>query len=152
MGNKASINSKDVLTYPYAIHTAFKCNVDTYFFKIPIQMNHLLETRGELAKLDYKKSWNQTKNSKVFPPISLLPSMKNIDAYSKLLRENNIFVIQKKKGEQSDWQIHISCRAANNMLCYYRLTCDGTSLEVEVRSDDPEILDILYHGLIFVSN
>lgn len=152
MGNKASVNAKDILTYPYSIHTAFKCNVDTYFFKIPIQVNHLLEVRGELAKLDFKKSWNQTKNSKVFPPTNPTSSMKNIDSYSKLLRENNMFVIQKKKTDSDEWQLHISCRAANSMLCYYRLTSDGSALEVEVRSDDPEILDLLYYGILFVSN
>lgn len=150
--NKASLNPKDIMAHPYTIHTAFKCNVDTYFFKIPIQINHLLEVRGELAKMDYKKSWNQTKNSKVYPPIAVTAAMRNLDAYAKLLRENNIYVIQKKKSDNDEWLLHMSCRAANSMLCYYRLSCDGSTVEIEVRSDDPEILDLLYYGIIFVSN
>lgn len=152
MANSASVSAKDTPRHPYTIHTAFKCNLDTYFFKVPIQMNHLLEIRGELAKLDFKQSWNKTANTKVFPPVSAPVAMKNLDLFAKLLRENNMFVIQKKKDDEDIYQIYISCRAANGQLSYFCLVLNDDSLEVEVRSDDPEILDMLYQGLLFVSS
>lgn len=144
--------AKDTPRHPFAVHTAFKCNVDTYFFKVPIQMNHLLEPRGELNKLDLKKSWNMTPDSKVFPAVTTPASMKNLDHLAKLLRENNMFIIQKKKDEDNIYQVYVSCRAAHGRLGYFCLLIDEDELEVEVRSEDPEIIDLLYQGLLFVSS
>lgn len=150
--NSASINLKESLVYPYSIHTAFKCSADTYFFKVPIHMNHLLEIKGQLTKLDLKKSWNQTRHSKVYPPVSLPAIAKNSEAIANQLRENNMFVVQKKRDEEDQLMLYISCRVANQKLAFMCIELSSQKMGVEVRSEDPEILDLLYQGVLFALN
>jgi len=118
---------------------------------VPIQINHLLEARGELAKVDFKKCWNQTKVAKVYPPAPVTSRLRNVDSFAKFLRENNMFVVQKKKSEE-ETLLYISCRAANNKLNYLCLAIASGMVEIEVRSEDSEVLDLLYQGILFLSN
>lgn len=139
--------------HPYNIHVAFKSSLDTYFFKAAIQMNHLFETRGELSKQDFKQSWNQSKASKVYPAMPAPASSSNLDQFAKLLRLNNMYVVQKKSQADGGGQVYVSVRSATGHLGYYCVTVDQEGLmEVEVRSEDGEVLDLMYHGLLFVIN
>ena len=151
IGNAASVQAKESLVYPYTIQTAFKCNVDTYFFKVPIQMNHLLEVRGELTKSDFKQCYTNCRIARVFNAITSPPQCKNIDSFSKLLRENNLFVVQKKRSDDNT-TLYISCRAANNKLSYISLDFVEDQMEAEVRSEDSEILELLYQSILFLAN
>ena len=149
--NASSVNAKDAMVYPYSIHTAFKCNIDTFFFKVPIHINHLLEVRGELTKIDFKTCWNQSKTTKVYPETAVPSACKNLESFGKLLRENNMFVVQKRKSDD-ETTLYVSCRAANNKLSFLSASFLDNTMEVEVRSEDPELLDLLYQGLMFLTN
>lgn len=114
-------------------------------------MNHLLEVRGELSRIDFKKCWNQTKTAKLFQPTGVPSMARNPDTFSKHLRENNMFVIQKKRTDEAT-VLYVSCRALNSKLSYLCVSFEDNSMVVEVRSEDPEILDLLYQGILFISN
>ena len=114
-------------------------------------MNHLLEVRGELSRIDFKKCWNQTSHIKVFPQTGIPPVLRNTDRLQNHYRANNMYVIQKKRSDDMSI-VYLSCRALNGKLSYICLTMEEAALVIEVRSEDPELLDLLYQGVLFISN
>lgn len=147
---QASQNLKEALVFPYTIQTAFKSTLDTYFFKVPIQMNHLLEPRGELSKSDFKTSWASAACSKVFPRAPLPPLASNLEALCRLLRENNLFVIQKKR-EGSQTLLYISCRLSTGQLAFLNLALlQGEGMDVEVRGEEAAAFEGLYQGTVYL--
>ena len=158
-------NTQDIVVHPYGVYTAFKCNLDTFFFRVPLHTHLLLVSfskshlfnglqthQGELSASDFDYCFSQSQQNHSEFKLDAIPQiLQNVDTFRSLLRENNIYLVNEE-GFGSEKKYDLSQKFQTGEFAYISIALNKATntSEFKIRSDNKQYNDAIYQSLIFI--